>query len=149
MLCAMVVCGVGAGILNGQTAKVGLSVIPPARAGMAAGVGGTVRFSGIVVGFAGLGALLYRTVAASLTHGVSGLDTNDLHALAERVVSGDLSGAEHIHPGIQEAALASFGAGYQTLFVAAGLIAACGAAASWWLVVPQVVSPMAPVAEDV
>lgn len=148
MLCAMVVCGMGAGILNGQTAKVGLSVIPPARAGMAAGVGGTVRFSGIVVGFAGLGALLYRTVAASLSRDVPGLGVAGLHQLGELVVSGDLSGAELAHPGVQAAILASFGAGYQFLFVAAGCMAACGAAASWWLVVPHIVSPMAPVPEE-
>jgi MFS family permease len=149
MLCAMVVCGMGAGILNGQTAKVGLSVIPPARAGMAAGVGGTVRFSGIVVGFAGLGALLYRTVSASLSRDLPGLGAMRLRELGELVVSGDLSGAGKQDPGVSAAVLASFGAGYQSLFVAAGLIAACGAAASWWLVVPHIVSPLVPVAEEV
>lgn len=148
MLCAMVVCGVGAGILNGQTAKVGLSVIPPARAGMAAGVGGTVRFSGIVVGFAGLGALLYRSVTASLFHTVPGLGATELHALGELVVAGDLPAAAKFHSGIWDALVVSFGAGYQAVFFTAGLVAALGAAASWWLVVPTIVSPSVPLPEE-
>ena len=52
MLGGMLVTGLGAGVLNGEVVKVGMSVIPPERAGMASGISGTVRFSGIAVGFA-------------------------------------------------------------------------------------------------
>ena len=37
------------------------------RAGMASGMSGTLRFSGIVLGFATLGALLYTVTAADLS----------------------------------------------------------------------------------
>jgi hypothetical protein len=47
----MPVTGLGAGMLNGDVVKVGMSVVPPERAGVASGISGTVRFSGIVVGF--------------------------------------------------------------------------------------------------
>jgi MFS family permease len=46
----MVVTGCGAGLLNGETAKVSMSVIPPERGGMASGIGGTLRFVGLVTG---------------------------------------------------------------------------------------------------
>jgi hypothetical protein len=51
----MVVIGCGAGLLNGETAKVSMSVIPPERGGMASGIGGTLRFVGLVTGITGLG----------------------------------------------------------------------------------------------
>jgi predicted MFS family arabinose efflux permease len=51
----MVVTGCGAGLLNGETAKVSMSVIPPERGGMASGIGGTLRFVGLVTGITGLG----------------------------------------------------------------------------------------------
>ena len=40
----MLITGCGAGLLNGETAKVSMSVIPPERGGMASGIGGTLRF---------------------------------------------------------------------------------------------------------
>jgi MFS family permease len=54
----MIVTGCGAGLLNGKTAKVSMSVIPPERGGMAAGIGGTLGFIGLATGIAGLGAIL-------------------------------------------------------------------------------------------
>jgi EmrB/QacA subfamily drug resistance transporter len=149
VMCWMAVCGIGAGILNGETAKVGLSVIPPERAGMAAGVGGTVRFSGVVVGFAALGALLYQTVARSLSRAVPDLDGTALHRLGELVSSGNFSAAETLRPGIADAFRSSFGAGYQAVFLAAALIAAFGAAASWWLVAPVFVIHSPDVPEEI
>jgi predicted MFS family arabinose efflux permease len=50
--------GIGAGPLNGETTKVGMTIIPPDRTGMASGVSGAIRFTGVVVGFAALGFVL-------------------------------------------------------------------------------------------
>ena len=50
--------GCGAGLLNGETAKVSMSVIPPERGGMASGISGTLRFVGVVTGLTGLGVVL-------------------------------------------------------------------------------------------
>jgi predicted MFS family arabinose efflux permease len=55
MLAGMLVTGIGAGLLNGETTKVGMTVVPVERAGMASGISGTMRFTGIVIGFAALG----------------------------------------------------------------------------------------------
>lgn len=144
MMVWMTVCGIGAGILNGETAKVGLSVIPHERAGMAAGVGGTVRFAGIVVGFAALGALLYQRVANALARAMPDLHSGSMRQVSELVVSGNISGAAHFHDGAVPAVLASFGAGYQALFGAAACVAVLGAIASWTLVRPTVVGDVAP-----
>ena len=40
MLGGMLVTGLGAGVLNGEVVKVGMSAIPPERAGMASGISG-------------------------------------------------------------------------------------------------------------
>ena len=54
----MLITGCGAGLLNGETAKVSMSVIPPERGGMASGISGTLRFVGLVTGITGLGVVL-------------------------------------------------------------------------------------------
>jgi hypothetical protein len=64
MLFGLILAGCGAGVLSGETAKVSMSVIPPERAGMASGVSGTIRFSGIVLAFGALGTILYQRIAS-------------------------------------------------------------------------------------
>ncbi len=63
---AMLVAGAGAGVLNGETVKVLSGAVPPERAGMASGIASTVRFVGILVGVAGLGAVLAPSAKAGL-----------------------------------------------------------------------------------
>ena len=58
MIGGMLIIGAGAGLLNGETTKVGMTAIPKERAGMASGVAGTVRFTGLVLGIALLGVVL-------------------------------------------------------------------------------------------
>jgi hypothetical protein len=70
MLGGMLMTGLGAGVLNGEVVKVGMSVIPPERAGMASGISGTVRFSGIAVGFAVLGAILFARISSTVMTGL-------------------------------------------------------------------------------
>ena len=67
MLVGMLVAGIGAGLLNGETTKVGMTVIPAERAGMASGVSGTMRFTGIVLGFAALGVILFSRISTAIT----------------------------------------------------------------------------------
>ncbi len=129
MIAGLLLAGIGAGILNGETAKVAMSAIPPERAGMASGMSGTVRFSGIVIGFAALGAILFHRVAASVASGApAGVDPL---ALTHSITAGDLSGGAQ---GLASLALNSFGSGYQAiLFVAAGM-ALVSSVLSWFLV---------------
>jgi hypothetical protein len=100
MLTGMLIMGVGAGILNGETAKVGMTVIPAERSGMAAGVGGTVRFAGVVVGFAALGTVLFARVSVSLNTLRAAAAGSPRMAIAQRIVAGDLDGAAAFRGGI-------------------------------------------------
>lgn len=137
MVGGLLIAGIGAGILNGETAKVSMSVIPPERAGMASGISGTVRFSGIVVGFAALGAILFHTVSQSLEAGLAAGSSADALNLTRSIAAGDLSGGAHAlasNTDLHQLALHSFGSGYQAiLFVAAGITLTASVLA--WLLV--------------
>jgi hypothetical protein len=132
MLVAMFVSGCGAGIVNGEGARVSMSVIPPARAGMASGIGGTVRFSGIVIGFALLAAILFQGIAAALAGRPATMTSLDATHLAHQIAAGNLQG----EPGsaLFHLSRSAFSAGYQGLFLAAGLVAASAAVLAWWLI---------------
>jgi EmrB/QacA subfamily drug resistance transporter len=54
----MFILGMGAGLLNGETARVSMQVVPLERAGMASGLASTFRFVGLLIGLTGLGAVL-------------------------------------------------------------------------------------------
>ncbi|MGI3899930.1 MAG: MFS transporter [Janthinobacterium lividum] len=139
---AMVVTGVGTGMLNSETTKVHIGAVPPERAGMAGGLTGTTRFVGIVAGIAGLGAILATVTSRHLTtrlqHGASPLpDPADIHALALRVVAGDvpfastLSGASDP---LVSAARKSFSAGFENVLLAAAAVSAACALLAFVLV---------------
>jgi predicted MFS family arabinose efflux permease len=66
----MAVAGSGAGILNGETAKVLQGSVPAERGGMAAGLSATIRFTALLTSVAGLGAVL-----SGVTTRVFALDT--------------------------------------------------------------------------
>lgn len=133
MFGGMITAGIGAGILNGEVAKVGMSVIPPERAGMASGMGGTVRFSGILLGFAALGVVLYERVAAVAKQASP--------EFVQHVVAGEFAGIE---PTLRDLALRSFGAGYQAVILAAAAFAAIAAVTSWVLISGEETAPILP-----
>ena len=144
----MALTGCGAGLLNGETAKVSMSVIPPERGGMASGIGATLRFTGLVVGITALGAVLIeqtrRHVAASLSGLAAGLPP--LHSLVSRIVAGDLVGALAALPPsvarqVQHAARESFAAAFSTVLLGAAGVALVAAIASWLLVRAAETSP--------
>jgi EmrB/QacA subfamily drug resistance transporter len=57
---AMLLAGVGTGMLNPETAKAMQAQIPADRAGMASGIGATIRFISLLLGVAVLGAVMAR-----------------------------------------------------------------------------------------
>ncbi len=142
MISGMLIAGIGAGFLNGETAKVSMTVIPPERAGMAAGVGGTIRFSGIVVGFAALGAILFAGVQSSLRALSAHGPDFDLAAVTQRVVAGDLPGAASANGGLKDVVQTSFAAGYQAVFLSAAVVAFLAAVAAWFLVSADETAPL-------
>jgi len=87
----MLVLGSGGGLLNGETQKAIMSVVPRERAGMASGISTTSRFSGILIGFAVLSGILATAVRSNLLSGCG--DRACPPEFAEAVVSGDLPAA--------------------------------------------------------
>jgi len=137
MLPGMLLAGIGAGLLNGETTKVGMAVIPPERAGMASGVSGTMRFTGIVIGFAALGVVLFSRIATAVDTALPVLGTADRQELARKIASGDFAAAPM--PGLSvdafpSLAAACFGLGYQALLLSAAALAGTAAVATWCLV---------------
>ena len=142
--------GVGAGILNSEVVRVGMTVIPPERAGMASGVSGTVRFAGIVLGFAALGAVMagrlgvvFERSSLRLALQLQGLDPV---SLAHRVAAGDLVGAvagvpEPARSNLHIALLWALGEGYRAILLTASGAAALAALAAWLLVRPTDTAP--------
>lgn len=143
MLTGMLIAGLGAGLLNGETVKVSMSVIPPDRAGMASGVSGTLRFSGLVLGFAALGAILYHRVEALLSANLPLIDLNNLALLTRRVAAGDLLDASLSADAasLHLLALKSFGEGFEAVFFSAAFIAFSAALCAWVCVRVQDTSP--------
>ena len=143
--------GIGAGMLNSEVVRVGMTVIPLDRAGMASGVSGTVRFTGIVIGFAALGAVLAARTTTVLRSGIDGLGPPlvgvDYVALVRSVIAGDLSGAvssapEAVRKRLHTLVRISFGDGFQAILLAAAAFAALSALVTWALVRHQDTSPV-------
>lgn len=129
----MLVTGCGAGLLNGETAKVSMSVLPPERGGMASGIGGTLRFVGLVTGITGLGAVLAsqteRHFVQAATPGLLGATGDSAHLLVSRIIAGDVGGvvarmATPAQAAMRDVARLSFAAGFTTVLVVAGIAAA-------------------------
>jgi hypothetical protein len=142
----LVLTGVGAGLLNGETTKVGMTVIPRERAGMASGVSGTVRFTGLVLGITALGAVLYGGVATAIAAALPQASMLDQQALVHNITSGNLAVATL--PGYDPADLKvlvvqSLGSGYRSLFVAGALFMLLSTCLTWRLVSPTDTPPVA------
>jgi EmrB/QacA subfamily drug resistance transporter len=137
ILIGMALTGIGAGLLNGETTKVGMTVIPPERAGMASGVSGTVRFTGIVIGFAALGVVLFSRISLAIVTALPSLGADERLAFIRKIASGDLAELEiaGLSAGeIRNLAAGSFGLGYEALLLSAAALTGIAAIATWCLV---------------
>ncbi len=104
---------------------------------MASGVSGTVRFSGLVIGIAALGAVLYGRVASLVATALASVPAADRLALVHDITAGNLSGAllaGHDPSRIRALAVASFAGGYQALFLAAAAFMLVSTILTWRLV---------------
>jgi EmrB/QacA subfamily drug resistance transporter len=147
----MLMTGCGAGLLNGETAKVSMSVIPPERGGMASGISGTLRFVGLVTGITGLGVVLASQTESHFVRAASALplsgSSSDAHQIVARIVAGDISGAagqtaEPFRSAFAELARVSFASGFTTVLIVAGVTAALAAALTFGLVSPAETAPV-------
>jgi EmrB/QacA subfamily drug resistance transporter len=141
----MLLAGIGAGLLNGETTKVGMTVIPRERSGMASGVSGTVRFSGLVIGIAALGAVLYGRVAAAVAATLPQVPAPDRLALVRDITAGHLSGMAlggHDPSSIRAVSVASFASGYHAVFLTGALFMLASTILTWRLVSPADTPPV-------
>lgn len=141
----MVIVGIGGGLLNGETTKVGMTVIPRERSGMASGVAGTVRFTGLVVGIAALGAVLYNLVAVTVADALPKVPTADRATLVHDITAGNLSGATlagYDASSLRALAMASFASGYHAVFLAGALFMLVSTVLTWRLVSPTETPPI-------
>ncbi|UFX44143.1 MFS transporter [Bradyrhizobium sp. 41S5] len=88
--CGMLVLGSGGGLLNGETQKAIMSVVPRERAGMASGISTTSRFAGILLGFAMLSGVMATVVRSTLTADWCRESCHQASGFADAVVAGDL-----------------------------------------------------------
>ena len=137
----MIVTGLGAGILNGDTQKAIMACVPSQRTGMASGISTTTRFTAIVTSVGVLGAVL-----AARAHAVfiaAAPMTSDVKAALDagfmsRVLAGDTAQATaHLPAGaraaLTSAAQLSFAGGFAAALCVAGLVAASVAMGGWLL----------------
>jgi EmrB/QacA subfamily drug resistance transporter len=146
ILIGMMVAGVGAGLLNGETTKVGMTVIPAERAGMASGISGTMRFTGIVLGFAALGVVLFSRISAFITASLPELDDQVRAGFIRDIASGDLSGADvaaSTSAPLHALALRAFSQGYVLLFTTSAVFCLIAAVLVWGLVRASDTQPIA------
>jgi EmrB/QacA subfamily drug resistance transporter len=145
MLAGMLATGLGAGLLNGETTKVGMTVIPAERAGMASGISGTMRFTGIVIGFAALGVVLFSRISAAIATALPALDENNRQGFIREIASGNLSGSgtASYSAELHTLALKSFADAYAALFAASAGFCLVAAVITWLLVRDSDTAPIA------
>jgi len=124
LLPGLLLAGVGVGVANAAIAATALAVVPPHRAGLAAGLSNTCRLGGLAVGIAALGAVFRAGIGSSLpsAHG---------HDTAGFAAAGHLDlAARHLGGGLIQAQTA-FSYGLRLLLATAALTTIAGAAAAF------------------
>jgi EmrB/QacA subfamily drug resistance transporter len=132
LMVAMAILGSGGGLLNGETQKAIMGTVPRDRAGMASGISTTSRFTGILLGFSGLGAVLAEGVRSALATGMAHARVPVVPGFAERVMAGDFERAFGLYPAtlssvLTNVAKSSYGNGFSHAFVAAAMVSATAA----------------------
>jgi EmrB/QacA subfamily drug resistance transporter len=95
LLPALLVFGVGAGLVNPTMTVAALGTVDAAHSGMASGINNTARQLGIAAGIAGLGAVFESRLAAGTGERLAagGVPSPQATAAAELAASGDVAGA--------------------------------------------------------
>ena len=136
----MVLVGCGAGLLNGLTVKAVQEAVPEERAGVASGMAATARFIGILVGVAGLGAVLSNHTSdlflpATLLQGAT---PQVAETLSRHLVAGELAAFRAEMPAgitasIYEKGIHAYAGGFAAAMGLAALVAGVTALLAAWL----------------
>ncbi|BAN26435.1 MFS transporter [Caballeronia insecticola] len=146
VLIPMIIASLGGGILNGQVPKVSMAVIPVERAGMASGMAGTVRFSGLVLGFAALGTVLFTGVAGDVALHFPWASSQDQAQITRFIANGNFESAANVVSSARTetaSLVASLAQGYRALLSVAAFVALIAAALTWWLTDAEETAPHA------
>lgn len=134
----MLIAGIGAGLLNSESAKVMQGAVPAQRAGMASGISATTRFVGLLVGVAVTGAILSLvTVRQFISSGnLNGIEPGIVANAAKRVASGDLNSVIGTLDGavqlkIHSSAAFAFASGFGDVSLTAAIVAAISCALTY------------------
>jgi EmrB/QacA subfamily drug resistance transporter len=145
VIAGMALLGAGGGLLNGETQKAIMGTVAPHRAGMASGISTTARFSGILLGFAGLGAVLASNAGAALRAATEASRIQPGEDFIGRVMAGDIQGAIAPYPaGISDTLLHIARDAYAQGFSRAFMLAAATAASCAVIVFLTMRVPHAP-----
>ncbi|MET4162910.1 EmrB/QacA subfamily drug resistance transporter [Marinobacterium sp. MBR-111] len=129
-LFSMAVLGAGGGFINGETQKAILGALPPEQTGMGAGISTTARFFGMLVGYAGLSAIMAQGVMTRLQMqvcGAEGANCQRLRQSFESILTGQYSDFLSGDQASARLADAVYRAGFSDLFAWAALIAVLAA----------------------
>jgi EmrB/QacA subfamily drug resistance transporter len=141
LLSALLMSGMGAGLINAQISSVAVSVVPVERAGMASGISSTMRQVGYTIAIAGLGVVLTTAFWGKLAGSMAmhaefaGIDPHQVFEAFESghaVLAPGLSKTVSI--GLREVAVTSFISGMRTMLLVAAAITGVGALLAWTLV---------------
>jgi EmrB/QacA subfamily drug resistance transporter len=132
LIAAMAILGSGGGLLNGETQKAIMSTIPQQRSGMGSGISTTSRFTGILLGFAGLGGIVAAGIQTEAIRAMALSGTPIAPGFIARVVAGDIAQATSLYPPEMASTLISlvrhsYGVGFSQAFMVAGLVAGIAA----------------------
>src|SRR5512132_3412914 len=138
LLPGLILAGIGLGITSTGLASAALAAVPPARAGMAAGLVNTLRQVGTATGVAVLGALYASRVTTATLHALAGLPAppGAVHRLAAAVASGAGTRVAAVVPpaaraAVTHAARAGTASGLNDVLLAAAAFAGLGAIAGF------------------
>ncbi len=143
IVAGMVVLGSGGGLLNGETQKAIMGAVPRDRAGMASGISTTARFSGILLGFTVLNAVLAAIARAALTAGsCPGPGCAPARRFADAVIAGDTAAAfdplpDAARAGSVQMAQAGYAHGFSAALLTAAVVAGIAAALVGMLMRPR------------
>jgi hypothetical protein len=132
LIAGMALLGSGGGLLNGETQKAIMGTVPRDRAGMASGISTTSRFSGILLGFSGLGAVLAVSVHDAVLRNLANANVPAAPGFVDRIVAGDFERAAQLYPqsvvqSVAHLARTGYGAGFGNAFLAAAVFALAAA----------------------
>lgn len=128
LIIGMAILGTGGGLLNGETQKAIMGTVPRQRAGMASGISTTSRFSGILLGFAGLGAVLASNTRSALEQAMLAAKLPIEAGVVDNIVAGDIDRAIAAYSPDLAVTVASiardgYSVGFSRAFLAAGIVA--------------------------